>query len=419
MKKMKKIFLKTLMLFGLGAIIISCEAEDYTGYSQLTPTSPTTTISLDFSSPVTLVENDQVFNYTVTLSEVQIVDVKLHVEQVGGTADSDDYEMITLVTIPAGYTSAKGSIKILIDDVPEPTETLQIQIGDYRTANTALTPVTVDFNILNFEAGDLAMEMSWDMSETTTNNMGEEISPTDFADMVLNISTTPDLTGVVDAADGSGFETYVLSGDEPDGDYYLIASFYAANEEIMRELNLMLAFNQPGVITDDMYEYPSAISNASICDNNFYVMTKITKSGTTYTFENQSINNLAESNVSYSGTDAGYPSEVSTGVDCDGMTIAGLNAGWMLDFWGEIVIDAGIVYYTVDAAGVVTIENQFLYTTTYTGAVQPDYYIEGTGTYDAATGEITLQYSLIQGDWYLNEDYGDENGYFNAVLTPQ
>jgi len=416
MKKMKKIFIKSLTLFGIGALIFSCSPEDYTGDSTSTPTSPNTTISLDFSSPVELVEDDSVWEYTVSLSEIQIADVKLHVEQVDGTADSDDYEMTNLVIIPAGYKTATGSIKILTDDIVEDTETLKIQIGDSRTANTSLTATTVDFTILNYEDGDLVIDMAWDMGVPTTDNSGETIDPEDFADMILTVSTTPNFDGEVDNADGGGFETYVLSGDEPDGDYYVIASFYDANADIIRDLNLDLEFNQPGVINGDALEYLSAINNASICDNNFFVMTKITKMGMSYTFEDQSINNFENAKISYSGTDAGFPSEVSTGVDCDGMTIAGINAGWMLEAWGEEVQDAGTVYYTVDDAGVVTIENQFLFTTTWNGDVQPDYYVEGTGTYDSVTGEITLKYSLIQGDWYLSEDYGEADGFFHATL---
>lgn len=416
MKKMKKIFIKSLTLFSVGALIFSCAPEDYTGDSTSSPTSPNTTISLDFSSPVELVEDDSVWEYTVSLSETQIVDVKLHVEQVDGTADSGDYEMTELVVIPAGYKTATGSITILTDDIVEDTETLKIRIGDSRTANTTLTAATVDFTILNYEDGDLVIDMAWDMAEPTTDNSGETIDATDFADMILTVSTTPNFDGEIGSADGGSFETYVLDGDEPDGDYYVIGSFYAANEEIIRDLNLELEFNQPGVINGDAYAYPSAINNASICDNNFFVMTKITKMGTSYTFEDQSIQNFMT--INYTGTDAGYDSQVSTGVDCDGMPITGINAGWMDEFWGEVVTKEGTVYYTLDDAGIITIENQFLYTTTWNGDTQPDYYVEGTGTLDATTGEITLKYSLIQDGWYLGEDYGEDDGFFHATLVP-
>jgi len=419
MKKMKKIFIKSLTFFSIGALIFSCTPEDYTGHSTSSPTSPNTSIALDFSSPVVLVEDDSVWEYTVSLSETQIVDVKLHVEQIGGTADSHDYEMTELVVIPAGYTTATAYIKILSDDLIEDTETLKVQIGDDRTANTTLAPVTVDFAILNYEDGDLVIDMAWDMSEPTTDTSGETIDPTDFADMILTVSTTPNFDGEIGNADGGSFETYVLDGDEPDGDYYILASFYAANEEIIRDLNLDLEFNQSGVINGDTYDYPSAINNASICENNFFVMTKITKMGTSYTFEDQSINNFINQQISYTGTDAGYDSQVSTGVDCAGMTIAGLNAEWMFDFWGETIEEEGTVYWTVDDAGVVTIESQYVFTTDYSGDLY-DYTVTATGTYNEATGELYLQYYLDQdgfspSNWAFDNGYQD-TPYFEATL---
>jgi len=413
---MKINFIKSiLMIFALSATIISCTEDDQTGDSVSVPTSPAVSIALNFSN-TTMVENDSKHTYTVSLSETQIVDVKLGVSQIGGTAGPDDYEMTSSITIPAGYLSASGSITILSDDLIEETETLQIQIGSITTANASLTPITTDFTILNYTSGDLAIDLSWGMS-IATDDTGTEISATDFADMVLSISTTPDLSGEFDGADGSGFETYVLDGSEPDGDYYVLAYFYDANSDIVRDLDFNLEFNQDGVINGESYDFPAAMSNASICDNNFFVLTKIVKTGNNYSFEDQSINNFENQQTTWSGTDAGYDSQVTTGVDCDGMVITGLNAGWMLDFWGEVVVEAGTVYYTVDASGVVTIPNQFLYTTTYNGAVQPDYNIEGTGTYNTATGTLNIQYSLIQDGWYLGEDYGEADGFFHAMLT--
>jgi len=405
---------KALTLFALGAIIISCDEDQQVGDSQMTPASPTISIDLDFSNP-TLVEDDSEHTYTVSLSQAQIVDTKLHVSQIGGTASGADYEMTGLVTIPAGYLSASGSITILSDDLIEDTETLQIQIGGIETANASLTPVTTEFTILNYTDGDLVIDLGWDMA-IATDDAGEEISATDFADMRLLITSEPNNSSILDGADGGSFETYVLSG-APDGEYYIVVDFYDANADIIRGLDLSLEFNQAGIINGESYEFPSAINNASICENNFYVLMKVIKSGDNYTFEDVSINNFENQQTTWLGTDADFPSEVTTGVDCEGNVIDGLNAGWMLEFWGEIVVDAGTVHYTVDGAGNVTIANQFLYTTTWNGSVQPDYRIEGTGTLDAASGTLDIAYSLIQDGWYLGEDYGEADGFFHATLT--
>ncbi|MFK5957939.1 MAG: hypothetical protein QM495_03600 [Lutibacter sp.] len=412
-----KFIKKFLSLFVLSAVLFSCIDDDQTGESQLTPSSPTLSVNLGFTNP-TLVEDDTEYTYTVTLSETQIVDVKLHVTQIGGTASADDYEMTTSITIPAGYTSASGSIKILNDELIEDTETLQIQIGDNRVANAAFTAVTTEFTILNYTEGDLVIDMDWALTAIATDDSGEEISATDFADMRLLLTDAPTNQAILDGADGGSFETYVLSGNAPDGDYYLVADFYDANADIVRTLDINLEFNQAGVINGDAHAFPSAITNDFICGANFFVLTKVTKAGTTYTFEDMGINNMLSSHKVWLGTDAGFDSQIETGVDCTGgLTISNVIAGWMLDFWGEEVQVAGDVYYTIDASGVITIANQFLYTTIWNGGVQPDYYIEGTGTLDEANGTLDIAYKLIQDGWDVSGDYGEADGFFHATLT--
>ncbi len=272
------------MLFALSAIIISCDPDEQTGFSVTTPSSPSVSIELDFSNP-TLIEDDSEFTYTVSISEAQVVDVKLHVSQIGGTADSHDYEMTNLISIPAGYTSASGSITILSDELIEDTETLQIQIGSETTANAALAPATTEFTILNYTEGDLVIDMSWAIpftSESNNDNEGDEISATAFADLRLLISTTPDNAGVIGGADGGSFETAVLEGSTPDGTYYIVADFYAANEEIFRDIDLSMELNQAGVINGDSYSYPAALNNAVQCSDAYFVLAEVVKTGDSY-----------------------------------------------------------------------------------------------------------------------------------------
>jgi hypothetical protein len=401
--------------------VVGCDQEDNTGFSTLEPTSPTLSVTTSVSSK-SLIEDDSTYEFTATLSTVQLVDVKLFIMQVDGDAtNGEDYTVDGSLVIPAGSTSAKGKITILSDNLIEATETVKIQIGDNRTANSTITPVFMEFTILNYTDGDLAIDLAWEMASTTTDNSGEVIDPTDFADMRLLISSEPNNTDLIDGADGGSFESLVLPANTPDGIYYVVADFYDANSDIVRDLNLSLELNQAGVINGDSYEFPAVINNANVCENNFAVLAKVTKSGNNYTFEYLGINNFENQIVSWLGTDADYDSQVKTGVDCNGMVISGLNAEWMLDFWGEIVTKAGTVYYTVNGAGIVTITNQFLYTTTYNGAVQPNYNISGTGTYNAVSGELYIQYYLDQ-DGFSPSNWAFSNGYqstpyFEATLT--
>ena len=159
--KIKNSFFHLALLAVFGFFIVSCDSEDFTGYSTVKVKSPSITITPGFTSPVTLVENDQKYEFTVSLNEAQVVDIHLAVKQIEGTASADDYELTGTVVVPAGSLSGKGSVKILSDDLIEEQETLKIQIGDQTTANAALTPATIDFVINNLTVDDLSLSLSW------------------------------------------------------------------------------------------------------------------------------------------------------------------------------------------------------------------------------------------------------------------
>ncbi len=88
---------------------------------------------------------------------------------------------------------------------------------------------------------------------------------------------------------------------------------------------------------------------------------------------------------------------------------------------GWSCVDQKDVFASIDADGKVTIAKQFLYTTTYNGAVQDDYFVYGTGTYDKATGQLYIKYDLAQGTTTSLATaimaYGWPTPYFEAILT--
>ena len=53
-----------------------------------------------------------------------------------------------------------------------------------------------------------------------------------------------------------------------------------------RDLDLNLELNQSGIINGDSYEFSGALNSMISCEEIYYVMGKITKVGTSYTFEN-------------------------------------------------------------------------------------------------------------------------------------
>ena len=192
-------------------------------------TTPSLSVALDFDSSISIVEQEATYGFTVSISEPQIVDIRVNLTQIGGDAtNGEDFSMPPNVTIVAGKTSVSDVIAIHADDIPEAVETAVIQIANGNEANVvSISKATATFTILNLVSGDLAASMSWAANGTVTDNGGNEIDPYDLADLRLLLTDVP-YTTILDGADGAGAETYVLSQDAPEGEYYLVADFYAA-----------------------------------------------------------------------------------------------------------------------------------------------------------------------------------------------
>ena len=122
------------------------------------------------------------------------------------------------------------------------------------------------------------------------------------------------------------------------------------------------------------------MTNEFSCDAYRTYMGKLTKTGTNFEFTKE-ISFLKPSSVKWYGKDATYKSEVEVVTGCD-LLLTGLGFGWMLDWWGETIVDGGTLKYTVDGDGKVTIPLQDYCTTTYKGKEQPIYKISGSGTID-------------------------------------
>ena len=116
------------------------------------------------------------------------------------------------------------------------------------------------------------------------------------------------------------------------------------------------------------------------------------------------------------------PSMITTTYDCDGDLIFGLNHSWMWNIWGEEIVEEGNVYFTIDDAGVITIEDQYIFTTLFDGALY-DYTVSGTGVYDDSgdSPTMTIQYNLDQEGFSPNEYWNSVGAmatpYFEAVVT--
>ncbi len=238
----------------LGVLISACDSDDFTGESRLKPTSPTITVDASsIAAGTTVSEGDEeTFDIEVTLSEAQIVDVAVYVVQVGGDAVAgEDYDVATRTIIPKGETSATITVSILTDCGIEASKTLELQVGDDRTANADITPVTLNTITIENSVGEaLDVTMEW-------VNAGDEVvgglfagqGPYALADIDLLLYSVEE-DDVIDAGATLAAEHLSLEG-LPDGEYILYADFWEQRVDIgefLVEYPITLTFERCGSI---------------------------------------------------------------------------------------------------------------------------------------------------------------------------
>lgn len=392
---MKNKFLKISFSFLAFLLMLSCsDNDDYTNDSVVKATSPSLTVSLGFSNATTLIEQEASYPFSVSITEAQIADVIVNLEQTDGTATAgEDFSMPNSVTIKKGTLSASGEITIHADEIPEDEETVTIQIGLGNESNVSgVAGETVTFNIANLKSGDLVVGMSWAASGTVTNNSGEAVDPYALADLRLLLTDSP-YTTVFASADGASAETYVLDGAAPDGAYSFVADFYAAMTELNSDLDITLSFDQVGAINSQTHLFKNALNTTDSCAELNFVMATITKSGDSYSFVEVGEKSALDLSVlvgTWSGPATwydyfGYTSEVVTTIDANGdIYVNGISFQWFQGWWGEVIVSNTPVKVTVTnfCTGAFIIEEQPYIVATYNGAPQPAYGLSGSGTLD-------------------------------------
>ena len=413
---MKKHIIKIALVLSAAILTIACNNDDdATGAATISATSPSLSVTLDFADSQSLVEQEAAYGFTVTLSEPQIVDVRVYLTQISGTASLDaDYSMPSNVTIPAGKTSASDVITLHADDLIEETETAVIQIGTGLEANVAnVSSQTISFSIMNLVEGDLAIGMSWDTSVQITDNFGNEIDAYDAADLRLLITDVP-YTQIFDGADGGSAESYKLDGaGVPDGEYYVVADFYSATD-IAVDLDLTLTFDQVGVINGQTHNFSSALNTLDACADAYFILAKITKTGNSYSFEEVGEKSDLDVNLfvgTYTELSDTNPNDwltedisISIGDEPNELIVAGIYEG-LFDYWGEVFQpgfgNEGLVSIFLNADGSITLPDQ------YAGQTLPgpyDYYYNGSGSFNLCDKTITLSFAMQFDDTY-SDDY--------------
>jgi hypothetical protein len=411
---MKNKFIKISFYFLTLLLMFSCaENDDYTGDSVLTVSSPSLEVSLGFSESQTLIEAETSYDFTVSLSETQAVDVVVYLEQTEGTATAgEDFSMPSSVTIKKGSLSASDVITIHEDEIMEDTETVTIKIGAGNEANVSgVSSKTVSFNIANLTDGDLVVGMSWAPNSSATDNYGKEYGAYELADLRLLLTDSP-YTTVFDSADGAEDESYILKGDAPDGTYSFVADFYDAISDIPMDLDITLTFDQVGKINGQTHSFTAALNTTDACADLNFVMATVTKTGDSYTFaevaEKSSFDSavfvgeyteLSDSNINDFLTE-----DISVAAGTDGeLIITGIYDGLFTLAWGEVFQpgfgNEGLVKISLNSDGTVSMPGQYM------GQTLPgpyDYWINGSGTYNICEKTITLTFALQFDDTYTS-----------------
>lgn len=287
------------LLFVILSIIClsGCENDDkFKDDSAINVNPSSVSINYEHESVITLVETDTKYPFSATIDEPVEYDVVLKVNLVSATATrGKDFEFPNEIIIKAGTTSGNGTIEIFSDDIAEELETFKLSIGGI-TINGQTKPVEVTFNITNLTSEDLVIDMTWTSPTDFTDNLGAAIEDEDIADLILYIAdpNIPTSTNYISVDNEFGFETFVFLESYPDGDYHLVGDFFSARDYggVYADLDISLTFNQIGIINDEIITVAAAL-NTEYASCQSIVLAKITKDGTTYTFEKIGIRNNA------------------------------------------------------------------------------------------------------------------------------
>jgi hypothetical protein len=287
------------------------------------------------------------------------------------------------------------------------TLTVPVTVGQkyqWKVVGTDANGITTVSPIWSFEVVDsnapLDMSMTWTTGALAA--IGLDLAPTAAVDLRLLIRKADKTSQVT--INATGFEDYAKWNTLPDGKYYIATDIFATvdagdfNSPIPISINL--TFKQRGTLSEVEY-FTNVLTNQFVCTTYRVYLGYLVKAGSTYTFTKEVTYPVSAFSGTWQGLDSKdfeYPSEVVTYQGCS-LQIKGLAFGWMSDYWGEVIFKGGSASITINSTtGVVTIPNQFYCRTRYNGAVQPDYYIQGTGTYDAtgAFPTMTITYDLLQ-----------------------
>lgn len=401
MKKIKYILSSTI----LALFLVGCDVQEQSQDTAPiigTDGYPTASFTLSGSALTTNEEDQAVYIYDVVLDKPLKYNIDFNVEQTGGTASEEDYA-VAKATVNAFETTGQMMITILNNDEIEDIETLQLTIvpGPSVADRYLLRPETpyptLDITIEPYTSGDLVLGMEW----AADNGSGDD--PRDLADLILLVTdAVSPYTEVIGGADGGDFETFTMTSDTPDGDYFIVADVFALDDSDF-DMDISVTFDQAGVINGGLIELPAAMNSRIICSD-YVVLAKVTKSGENYTVtsENATLTNDGTPDTSsaapYIGTAtvvADDWADYSPGETIEIEAGASANEFWIRSTANPFISnpDTSYMIVTLDPCGGATVmsNEDFEY-----GCSEGD--VTGTGTVDPDTMTVDLTLTFGLGD---------------------
>lgn len=231
MKKLKYILSSAVVAI----LLFGCDAEtpkqDSASIND-TDRYPTPTFTLVSSVNISSVNEGTVQEivWEVTLDKPTTRAIDFSWVDLGGTATlHDDYDLEN-ATVPAFGTTGELKVIIYNDDLVEDNETINLTIesgpslANRYLVNPDSTYPTANIVIDNFESTDFIFSMDWGVTYN-----GNDGSPHSLCDMDLDLEIyLADFSAIVATSYSSCPESITVAlGDLPDGNYWLIPSFWS------------------------------------------------------------------------------------------------------------------------------------------------------------------------------------------------
>jgi len=400
MKRNNRIFVALLLIFSIFSVF-SCTEDSSTVNIYGAFTTPT------IISPAVRADGTVLFTGTT---------VNLTWASVSANGDPQNWNVyFGPGKAPALYKSGVTTQTLAVPVLDGQTYYWKVEILDGRKVKT--TSAVNSFTAVNGTNPKMAVALV-----TTTDvktSIGVDLPPDDVVDLRLLVYKKSDMSVVKTIDAGKSKEAFADFATLADGEYVLgvdiKSTINAGTINAPVNLSLLLQFSQLGMI-DLKLDYPNVMTNANPCSLYVTYLANVKKAGAVYTIA-KAVSYKTPAVISWKGKDDAYPSQVTTTASCSSTTMTGLGFGWMKNYWEEIIVSGGTLTYTVSGS-TMTIPMQKYCKTTWNGAPQPEYSIDGTGTL-GTNGIWTIKYVFYQGGKsIITPGNGIPAGYLQADITP-